>query len=210
MEVCPEWKTSFLKFLEDMGPRPEDCDGIELIDLDGDFCKANCRWVGPHNRRSCSEMPGNTKRLQEKVYKSPTMVCIRIEKNYHEFLKRLAAEKSDKTGKIYSVSRMIGEMLEQEASMPNQANPDDQYLKKLLAGIPIKKKKEGKSAFKKPIMVGIRAEKAYHDFFKCLAIERSNQTGEIYSVSQLIREIIEKHAPIPTPKQLDMFSAENS
>jgi hypothetical protein len=105
---------------------------------------------------------------------------------------------------------MIGEMLEQEAPMPNQANPDDQYLKKLLAGIPVKNKKDGKSGFKKPIMVGIRAEKAYHDFFKCLAIERSNQTGEIYSVSQLIREIIEKHAPIPTPKQLDMFSAENS
>lgn len=207
--MCPEWKASFLKFLEDMGPKPEDCDGIELIDLDGDFCKANCRWVGPHNRRPVSEMPGNRKR-QQKVYKSPTMVCIRIEKNYHEFLKRLAADKSGKTGKIYSVARMIGEMLEQEAPMPPQAHPDDQYLENLLARIPVKKKKTGKSPFKKSILVMIRAEKAYHDFFKSLAIQRSNQTGEIYSVSQLIREIIEKHAPMPTPKQLDMFSAESS
>lgn len=193
-----------------MGSRPEDCDGIELIDLDGNFCKTNCKWVGPHNRRPGSEMPGNKKRLEQKVYKSPTMVCIRIEKNYHEFLKRLAADKSVQTGKIYSVSRMIGEMLEQHAPMPRQDNLDDKYLKKLLSEIPIQKKKEGKSSFKKPIMVGIRTEKAYHDFFKGLAIERSNQTGEIYSVSQLIREIIEKHAPMPAQIQLDMFSAENS
>lgn len=208
--MCPEWQTSFLKFIEDMGPKPEDCDGIELINLDGNFCKANCRWVGPHNRRPGSEMPGNKKRLEQKVYKSPTMVCIRIEKNYHDFLKCLAADKSAQTGKVYSVSRMMGEMLEQHAPMPTNTSPDDQYLKKLLCEIPIKKKKEGKSSFKKPILVGIRTEKSYHDFFKSLAIERSNQTGEIYSVSQLIREIIEKHAPMPAPIQLDMFSAENS
>jgi len=138
------------------------------------------------------------------------MVCIRIEKKYHEFLKRLAAEKSAQTGKVYSVPRMIGEMLEQHAPMPKNASPDDQYFKKILCEIPVKKKKEGKSSFKKPMMVGIRTEKVYHDFFKGLAIERSNQTGEIYSVSQLIREIIEKHAPMPAPMQLDMFSAENS
>ena len=192
-----------------MGPKPDDCDGIELIDLNGDFCKSNCRWVGTHNRRSASEMPGNKKRLTQKSYKAPTMVCIRIEKKYHEFLKSLAEQKYKSTGKGYSVARMIGEMLEQQAPMlPSPL--DDQYLKRLLAEIPIKKKKEGKSPFKKPIMVGIRMEKTYHDFFKSLAIERSNQTGELYSVSQLIREIIEKHAPMPTPKQLDMFSAENS
>lgn len=155
-------------------------------------------------------MPGNKKRLEQKMLKAPTMVCIRLEKSYHEFLKKIATEKSTQTGKLYSVSRMLNEMLEKQAPMPDEANRQEAYLKQLLSEIPVKKKKEGKPSFRMPIMVNIRTEKTYHDFLKHLAIERSNQTGEIYSVSQLIREIIEKHAPMPSPIQLDMFSAENS
>ena len=98
-----------------MGPKPEDCDGIELISLDGDFCKANCRWVGPHNRRPLSEMPGNKMKAGKRTFKESTMICIRVEKDYHKFLKRLAIEKSRETGEIYSVSRLIREIVEEHA-----------------------------------------------------------------------------------------------
>ena len=64
--------------------------------------------------------------------------------------------------------------------------------------MPGNKKKDGKRAFKESTMVCIRVEKDYHRFLKRLAIEKSSKTGEIYSVSQLIREIIEEHAPMPT------------
>lgn len=64
--------------------------------------------------------------------------------------------------------------------------------------MPGNKKKDGKRAFKESTMVCIRVEKDYHRFLKRLAIEKSSETGEIYSVSQLIREIIEEHAPMPT------------
>lgn len=50
-------------------------------------------------------------------------------------------------------------------------------------------------------MVCIRVEKDYHQFLKRLAIEKSREAGEIYSVSQLIREIVEKHAPMPPSKE---------
>nr|CDR35309.1 hypothetical protein CSEC_p0038 [Criblamydia sequanensis CRIB-18] len=116
--MCPEWKSSFIKFFEDMGPKPEDCDGIELISLDHDFCKANCRWVGPHNRRPLSEMPGNKKKEGKRTFKESTMVCIRVEKDYHKFLKRLAIERSKETGEIYSVSQLIREIIEKNAPMP--------------------------------------------------------------------------------------------
>ncbi len=100
-----------------MGPKPEDCDGIELISLDHDFCKKNCRWVGPHNRRPLSEMPGN-KRKEGRTFKESTMVCIRVEKEYHNFLKRLAIDKSKEKGEVYSVSQLIREIVEQHAPMP--------------------------------------------------------------------------------------------
>ena len=46
-------------------------------------------------------------------------------------------------------------------------------------------------------MVCIRVEKEYHKFLKRLAIEKSKEKGEVYSVSQLIREIVEQYAPMP-------------
>lgn len=116
--MCPEWKSSFIKFYEDMGPKPDDCDGIELISLDRNFCKENCRWVGPHNRRPLSEMPGNQRKEGKRTFKESTMVCIRVEKDYHQFLKRLAIEKSQEAGEIYSVSQLIREIVEKHAPMP--------------------------------------------------------------------------------------------
>jgi len=102
-----------------MGPKPEDCDGIELIDLDQGFSKSNCRWVGSHNRRPLSEMPGNRRKEGKRTFKESTMVCIRVEKDYHKFLKRLAIEKSRETGDFYSVSQLIREIVEEKAPMPS-------------------------------------------------------------------------------------------
>lgn len=67
--------------------------------------------------------------------------------------------------------------------------------------MPGNQRKEGKRTFKESTMVCIRVEKDYHQFLKRLAIEKSQEAGEIYSVSQLIREIVEKHAPMPLPKE---------
>lgn len=121
VRMCPEWKDSFIKFYEEMGPMPPDCDGIELISLDGDYCKENCRWVGPHNRRPLSEMPGNKKKEAKRIFKEPTMVCIRVEKEYHDFLKRQAIEKSREKGEVYSVSQLIRDMVEEYLPMPKKS-----------------------------------------------------------------------------------------
>lgn len=103
-----------------MGSMPPDCDGIELISLDGDFCKINCRWVGPHNRRPISEMPGNKQREAKRTFKEPAMICIRVEREYYAFLKRQAIEKSREMGEVCSVSQLIREMMEEHIPMPNK------------------------------------------------------------------------------------------
>jgi len=125
VRMCPEWKESFIKFYEEMGPMPPYCDGIELISLDGDYCKDNCKWVGAHNRRSLSEMPGNKKKEAKRIFKDPTMVCIRVEKDYHDFLKRQAIEKSRERGEVYSVSQLIRDMVEEHMPMPKKIPQGD-------------------------------------------------------------------------------------
>lgn len=55
IKMCERWRTSFAEFLKDMGERPNGLT-IERVDVNGDYCKENCKWVLPieqgRNRRN--------------------------------------------------------------------------------------------------------------------------------------------------------------
>ena len=45
IQVCREWRTSFRKFLEDMGPAPSPAHWLGRLDVTGHYSPENCVWT---------------------------------------------------------------------------------------------------------------------------------------------------------------------
>lgn len=55
--VCDHWRESFMNFYSDMGERPTSKHSIDRIDVDGNYCKENCRWAT--TKQQCNNKRNN-------------------------------------------------------------------------------------------------------------------------------------------------------
>ncbi len=45
IKVCDEWLHDYERFLSDMGKMPDETYSIERVDIHGNYCKDNCKWI---------------------------------------------------------------------------------------------------------------------------------------------------------------------
>jgi hypothetical protein len=69
--VCKEWSESFVKFLEDMGDRPQG-HTLNRIDNDGNYCKENCEWQTYSEQNSNRRRYERLKTEKSSIYAYPT------------------------------------------------------------------------------------------------------------------------------------------
>lgn len=56
IKVSESWLNSFETYLQDMGPQPTEKHTVDRIDVNGDYCKENCRW-GTRSMQSFNKRP---------------------------------------------------------------------------------------------------------------------------------------------------------
>ena len=120
ISICREWKDNFTQFLADMGPMPEDCTGLALIDETKEFCKWNCQWVKKSIGRPVSKVPKERRRKRTGVMKNPKTVCLVIEKDHLDFIKAQAMHRSVEVGHVIEANELIREALAKAFPCPKQ------------------------------------------------------------------------------------------
>jgi hypothetical protein len=120
--ICSEWMESFSAFYGDMGPIPQNCNGLELIDKTKEFSKFNCRWVKKICGRKQKKLPSARIPHKTKCIKNPRTLCLVLEKDHLQFIKDQAMHKSLELGHCVEANELIREALKKAFPCPSQVD----------------------------------------------------------------------------------------
>lgn len=91
IKVCDRWLESFSNFIEDMGWRISNKYSIERIDVNGDYCPENCRWI------LLSDQSKNTRRNIMIKHQDKTLClkewCDILHLNYNQMRRKIRDQK---------------------------------------------------------------------------------------------------------------------
>ena len=122
VRITSEWINDFGLFYEQMGPMPTNCNGLERHDKTKDFCRFNCYWAlkTRGNKRKAKEGVRPKKVTKACKIKQPVSICLTIEKEHLDFIKRQALHKSVEQGHIVEANDLIRDAIKERLPMPKQ------------------------------------------------------------------------------------------
>lgn len=102
-----------------MGEMPADCNALIRLDKKIHFCKHNCKWgyVRQGRPRVTSEKPA-MKATKKRRIKNPKTLCMTIEKEHYEYIRKQAQARSNESGQIVQPNDIIREALEKAFPCP--------------------------------------------------------------------------------------------
>lgn len=103
-----------------MGMMPEECNGLELLDKDIEFCKLNCRWAKKKAGRPPIDKKEPKPKTRRSTIKNPQTICLVMEKDHLDFIKGQALQKSVQEGKLIEANQLIREALQKAFPTPKQ------------------------------------------------------------------------------------------
>lgn len=106
-----------------MGPIPEGCNGLVLLDETKEFSKWNCKWVRKKIGRF-SKNPEKSNLFNKKSntsygkIKQPKSICLSMEQDHLDFIKEQALQQSLKEGVYIEPNELIRQALQKAFPSP--------------------------------------------------------------------------------------------
>lgn len=117
-----DWEKDFSQFYSDMGPIPDHMNGLERRDKTKDFDKFNCFWTYKNSGRPDSHGQPCKPRTKTSKYKNPVTLCICLEKDLLDYIKRAALMLSNEKGERVEANHLIRQALYKAFPLPSEVD----------------------------------------------------------------------------------------
>lgn len=118
--ICPEWIKDFSKFYQEMGPIPENCNGLQLLESEREYNKFTSSWVFKKGGRKPQDKKNSKVKRKASGVKNPKSICLILEKDHLDFIRKQAIARSSEEGVLIEPNQMIREALQKAFPCPKQ------------------------------------------------------------------------------------------